>query len=164
MQGSHACSSSFTYAQKYNLNSESESYIEATKYCMSFIQFCIYCKKRVFIMSQQPLLQRFQLSPHFFYFFLVLDEPICTKFMHFVCLIKLYHLVLSKVIFRINMSTCPLIWVRFQVWIDLLREMVLKLPNVPSLTSLRALCGEDAEQDFFKNIMHLQVSSLRHFA
>ncbi|KAI8539167.1 hypothetical protein RHMOL_Rhmol09G0160300 [Rhododendron molle] len=43
-----------------------------------------------------------------------------------------------------------------KVWIDLLREMVLKLPNVPSLTSLRALCGEDAEQDFFKNIMHLQ--------
>lgn len=156
MQGSHACSSGFTYAQKYNLNSESESYIEATKYCMSFIQFCIYCKKRVFIMSQQPLLQRSQLSPHFFSFFLVLDEPIYTKFMHFVCLIKLYHLILS--------STCPLIWVRFQVWIYLLREMVLKLPNVPSLTSLRALCGEDAEQDFFKNIMHLQVSSLRHFA
>ncbi|KAG5549083.1 hypothetical protein RHGRI_014451 [Rhododendron griersonianum] len=43
-----------------------------------------------------------------------------------------------------------------KVWIDLLREMVLKLPNVPSLASLRALCGEDAEQDFFKNIMHLQ--------
>ncbi|KAG5541124.1 hypothetical protein RHGRI_021112 [Rhododendron griersonianum] len=36
--------------------------------------------------------------------------------------------------------------------------MVLKLPNVPSLTSFRALCSEDAELDFFKNIMHLQES------
>ncbi|XP_052189171.1 uncharacterized protein LOC127799294 isoform X2 [Diospyros lotus] len=41
-------------------------------------------------------------------------------------------------------------------WIDLLREMVLKLPEMPTLKSFRALCSEDAEQDFFNNIMHLQ--------
>ncbi|XP_073273960.1 uncharacterized protein [Primulina huaijiensis] len=42
-----------------------------------------------------------------------------------------------------------------KVWIDLLREMVLKLPNVASLDSYRALCSDDAEQDFFNNIVHL---------
>ncbi|KAK9281533.1 hypothetical protein L1049_004436 [Liquidambar formosana] len=41
-------------------------------------------------------------------------------------------------------------------WIDLLREMALKLPEVPNLRSLKALCSEDAEVDFFNNIMHLQ--------
>ncbi|KAE9453174.1 hypothetical protein C3L33_14914, partial [Rhododendron williamsianum] len=44
-----------------------------------------------------------------------------------------------------------------KVWIDLLREMVLKLPMVPSLKSFQVLCSEDAEQDFFNNLMHLQV-------
>ncbi|KAK6117548.1 hypothetical protein DH2020_048703 [Rehmannia glutinosa] len=44
----------------------------------------------------------------------------------------------------------------FEVWIDLLREMVLKLPSVANLDSYRALCCEDAEQDFFSNIVHLQ--------
>ncbi|XP_073124564.1 uncharacterized protein [Henckelia pumila] len=43
-----------------------------------------------------------------------------------------------------------------KVWIDLLREMVLKLPKVASLDSYRALCSDDAEQDFFNNIVHLQ--------
>ncbi|KAK6117565.1 hypothetical protein DH2020_048693 [Rehmannia glutinosa] len=43
-----------------------------------------------------------------------------------------------------------------KVWIDLLREMVLKLPSVANLDSYRALCCEDAEQDFFSNIVHLQ--------
>ncbi|XP_073295585.1 uncharacterized protein [Primulina huaijiensis] len=43
-----------------------------------------------------------------------------------------------------------------KVWIDLLREMVLKLPEVASLDSYRALCSDDAEQDFFNNIVHLQ--------
>lgn len=38
--------------------------------------------------------------------------------------------------------------------------MVLKLSMVPSLKSLKVLCSEDAEQDFFNNIMHLQVLSL----
>ncbi|KAG6678404.1 hypothetical protein I3842_14G078800 [Carya illinoinensis] len=41
-------------------------------------------------------------------------------------------------------------------WIDLLREMVLKLPEVENLTSLGALCSKDAEVDFFNNIVHLQ--------
>ncbi|KAB1216916.1 hypothetical protein CJ030_MR4G016071 [Morella rubra] len=41
-------------------------------------------------------------------------------------------------------------------WIDLLREMVLKLPEVANLDSLRALCSKDAEVDFFNNIIHLQ--------
>ena len=45
----------------------------------------------------------------------------------------------------------------FQEWINLLREMVLKLPNVANLNSLKALCEEDAEVDFFNNIIHLQV-------
>ncbi|XP_028088073.1 small subunit processome component 20 homolog isoform X4 [Camellia sinensis] len=43
-----------------------------------------------------------------------------------------------------------------KVWLDLLREMVLKLPKVSSLESFRLLCSEDAEQDFFNNIIHLQ--------
>ncbi|PSS35668.1 Small subunit processome component like [Actinidia chinensis var. chinensis] len=43
-----------------------------------------------------------------------------------------------------------------KVWIGLLQEMVLKLPKVPSLKSLGVLCSEDAEQDFFNNIIHLQ--------
>ncbi|GFZ18885.1 homeobox-leucine zipper family protein [Actinidia rufa] len=42
------------------------------------------------------------------------------------------------------------------VWIGLLQEMMLKLPKVPSLKSLEVLCSEDAEQDFFNNIIHLQ--------
>ncbi|GLU08657.1 hypothetical protein SLE2022_255570 [Rubroshorea leprosula] len=41
-------------------------------------------------------------------------------------------------------------------WIDLLREMVMKLPEVANLTSIRALCSQDAEIDFFNNIIHLQ--------
>ncbi|KAL6569638.1 hypothetical protein OROMI_014152 [Orobanche minor] len=43
-----------------------------------------------------------------------------------------------------------------KVWIDLLREMVLKIPDVANLESYRALCSDDAEQDFFSNIVHLQ--------
>ncbi|XP_022025733.1 small subunit processome component 20 homolog isoform X2 [Helianthus annuus] len=43
-----------------------------------------------------------------------------------------------------------------KVWMDLLREMVLRLPNVSKLESLHALCNEDPEQDFFNNIVHLQ--------
>ncbi|KAL8239479.1 hypothetical protein R6Q59_016046 [Mikania micrantha] len=43
-----------------------------------------------------------------------------------------------------------------KVWMDLLREMVLRLPNVCKLGSFYALCNEDAEQDFFNNIVHLQ--------
>ncbi|KAJ9555652.1 hypothetical protein OSB04_010266 [Centaurea solstitialis] len=43
-----------------------------------------------------------------------------------------------------------------KVWMDLLREMVLKLPKVSNLNSYHALCSEDAEQDFFSNIVHLQ--------
>ncbi|KAL0433004.1 UNVERIFIED_CONTAM: Small subunit processome component 20 [Sesamum latifolium] len=42
------------------------------------------------------------------------------------------------------------------VWIDLFRQMVLKLPKVANLDSYRALCSDDAEQDFFNNIVHLQ--------
>lgn len=48
----------------------------------------------------------------------------------------------------------------FQVWLDLLREMVLKLPQEANLASYRALCNDDAEQDFFYNIVHLQVKFL----
>ncbi|XP_051119137.1 uncharacterized protein LOC127243259 [Andrographis paniculata] len=43
-----------------------------------------------------------------------------------------------------------------KVWIDLLREMVLKLPEVANLDPYKALCSDDAEQDFFSNIVHLQ--------
>lgn len=43
-----------------------------------------------------------------------------------------------------------------KVWIDLLREMVLKIPNVNNLQSFRDLWSKDAEQDFFNNITHLQ--------
>ncbi|GER48680.1 small subunit processome component 20-like protein [Striga asiatica] len=43
-----------------------------------------------------------------------------------------------------------------KVWIDLLREMILKIPKVANLESYRALCCDDAEQDFFRNIVHLQ--------
>ena len=45
----------------------------------------------------------------------------------------------------------------FQEWIDLLREMVIKLPQLTNLNLFRALCSEDADQDFFNNIIHLQV-------
>ncbi|XP_050219970.1 uncharacterized protein LOC126670312 [Mercurialis annua] len=41
-------------------------------------------------------------------------------------------------------------------WIELLRDMVLKLPEMENLNSLKALCSTDAEQDFFYNIIHLQ--------
>ncbi|CBI17281.3 unnamed protein product, partial [Vitis vinifera] len=41
-------------------------------------------------------------------------------------------------------------------WIDLLREMVLKLPEVPNLHSFKILCSDDPEVDFFNNILHLQ--------
>lgn len=34
---------------------------------------------------------------------------------------------------------------------------MLKLPNVANLDSYMSLCGDDAEQDFFNNIVHLQV-------
>ncbi|KAL7595784.1 hypothetical protein Lser_V15G29528 [Lactuca serriola] len=43
-----------------------------------------------------------------------------------------------------------------KVWMDLLREMVLKLPNVFNLESYQVLRSEDAEKDFFNNIVHLQ--------
>ncbi|KAK1435340.1 hypothetical protein QVD17_01101 [Tagetes erecta] len=43
-----------------------------------------------------------------------------------------------------------------KVWMDLLREMVLRLPNVCKLESYHVLCHEDAEEDFFNNIVHLQ--------
>jgi U3 small nucleolar RNA-associated protein 20 len=42
----------------------------------------------------------------------------------------------------------------------LLRDMVLKLPKVAKFSSFKALCSEDAEVDFFNNIIHLQVNSL----
>ncbi|XP_031736395.1 small subunit processome component 20 homolog isoform X2 [Cucumis sativus] len=41
-------------------------------------------------------------------------------------------------------------------WINLLREMVLKFPDVANLSSLKALYSKDAEIDFFSNITHLQ--------
>ncbi|OWM88808.1 hypothetical protein CDL15_Pgr020762 [Punica granatum] len=41
-------------------------------------------------------------------------------------------------------------------WIDLLRNMVVKLPEVANLSSLKPLCSEDAEVDFFNNLIHLQ--------
>lgn len=47
-----------------------------------------------------------------------------------------------------------------QEWIELLRDMVLKLPKVAKFSSFKALCSEDAEVDFFNNIIHLQVNSL----
>ena len=50
-----------------------------------------------------------------------------------------------------------------QEWIDLLREMVLKLPEVPNLHSFKILCSDDPEVDFFNNIIHLQVSLSHHF-
>lgn len=44
-----------------------------------------------------------------------------------------------------------------QGWIKLLRQMVLKLPEVSNLKSLVALCSEDAEVDFFNNIVDPKV-------
>ncbi|KAL6531338.1 hypothetical protein OROMI_027701 [Orobanche minor] len=44
-----------------------------------------------------------------------------------------------------------------KVWVDLLWEMVLKLPKEANLDSYRALCSDDAEQDFFSNKVHLQI-------
>ncbi|XP_022999923.1 small subunit processome component 20 homolog [Cucurbita maxima] len=41
-------------------------------------------------------------------------------------------------------------------WMNLLREMVLKFPDVANLCSLKALYSKDAEVDFFSNITHLQ--------
>ncbi|KAK6941811.1 U3 small nucleolar RNA-associated protein 20, N-terminal [Dillenia turbinata] len=41
-------------------------------------------------------------------------------------------------------------------WVNLLREMVLRLPELPNLHSLKALSSADAEVDFFNNITHLQ--------
>ncbi|KAL6564843.1 hypothetical protein OROMI_016293 [Orobanche minor] len=48
-------------------------------------------------------------------------------------------------------------------WVDLLREMVLKLPKEANLDSYRALCSDDAEQDFFSNITHRRVRALSCF-
>ncbi|XP_021894298.1 U3 small nucleolar RNA-associated protein 20 [Carica papaya] len=41
-------------------------------------------------------------------------------------------------------------------WIDILRDMVLKLPDDANFSSFKALCSDDAEIDFFYNIVHLQ--------
>ncbi|KAL2923314.1 Small subunit processome component 20-like protein [Bienertia sinuspersici] len=41
-------------------------------------------------------------------------------------------------------------------WIGLLYEMVRKLSGIPNLGTLKVLCSEDAELDFFNNIVHLQ--------
>ena len=41
---------------------------------------------------------------------------------------------------------------------NLLREMVLKFPDVANLCLLKALYSKDAEVDFFSNITHLQVN------
>ena len=35
--------------------------------------------------------------------------------------------------------------------------MVLKLTGIPNLGTLKVLCSQDAEVDFFNNIVHLQV-------
>ncbi|KAH0641401.1 hypothetical protein KY285_037987 [Solanum tuberosum] len=43
-----------------------------------------------------------------------------------------------------------------KVWIDLLRDMVLKLPTVEDFKSFAVLYSEDPEQDFFNNVVHLQ--------
>ncbi|KAM3327222.1 small subunit processome component 20 isoform X1 [Capsicum chacoense] len=43
-----------------------------------------------------------------------------------------------------------------KVWIDLLRDMVLKLPTVEDFKSFAVLYSADPEQDFFNNIVHLQ--------
>ncbi|XP_054807809.1 U3 small nucleolar RNA-associated protein 20 isoform X1 [Prosopis cineraria] len=52
-------------------------------------------------------------------------------------------------------------------WIKLLRQMVLKLPEVSNFKSLVALCSEDEEVDFFNNIvdskMHRRVRALSRF-
>ncbi|XP_010532760.1 PREDICTED: small subunit processome component 20 homolog isoform X2 [Tarenaya hassleriana] len=41
-------------------------------------------------------------------------------------------------------------------WIHLIREMVIELPDAGNLASFKALCSENPEVDFFKNIVHLQ--------
>ncbi|XP_031478045.1 uncharacterized protein LOC116249069 [Nymphaea colorata] len=41
-------------------------------------------------------------------------------------------------------------------WIALLREMVLHLSGMPMFHACRPLCSEDAEVDFFNNVLHLQ--------
>ncbi|KAG9451956.1 hypothetical protein H6P81_004860 [Aristolochia fimbriata] len=41
-------------------------------------------------------------------------------------------------------------------WLALLRCMILNLPTVPTLNSFKPLCSDDAEIDFFNNILHLQ--------
>lgn len=40
---------------------------------------------------------------------------------------------------------------------------MLKLPEVANLNSLGMLCSNDAEVDFFNNIIHLQVCFLCYF-
>ncbi|KAF6168370.1 hypothetical protein GIB67_018210 [Kingdonia uniflora] len=42
-------------------------------------------------------------------------------------------------------------------WIALLQEMVLGLPQVSELNSIKDLCDKDAEVDFFNNILHIQL-------
>ncbi|KAL9251872.1 Small subunit processome component 20-like protein [Drosera capensis] len=41
-------------------------------------------------------------------------------------------------------------------WIDLLREMILKLSMFPALGLLKPLSSQDEDVDFFKNLTHLQ--------
>ncbi|CAH9107367.1 unnamed protein product [Cuscuta epithymum] len=43
-----------------------------------------------------------------------------------------------------------------KAWIDLLREMVLKLHTMTEFKACVVLCSEDPEQDFFNNVVHLQ--------
>lgn len=45
-----------------------------------------------------------------------------------------------------------------QEWILLIREMVTKLPDAGNLGAFRPLCSEDDNIDFFKSIVHIQVS------
>ncbi|KAG0488452.1 hypothetical protein HPP92_007263 [Vanilla planifolia] len=46
-------------------------------------------------------------------------------------------------------------------WVSLLRDMVYNLHEIPDLNSFRPLCSQDAEVDFFNNILHLQVHRKR---
>ncbi|KAL5994512.1 hypothetical protein ACLOJK_024565 [Asimina triloba] len=66
------------------------------------------------------------------------------------------HLINNFFLLHMSEAMCKEMSIQKE-WISLLRDMILNLPGIPALDSCRPLCSDDAEVDFFNNILHLQL-------